>query len=73
MSITTIHEEFINDQARRLLFRPYQPSSGLKYKNAEGLTVKHFNVPKRDPVVYMGQVKVEIKHKIDYLGTTREV
>jgi hypothetical protein len=28
MSNTTIHEEFINDKARRQLFRPYQPSSG---------------------------------------------
>jgi hypothetical protein len=35
-SNTTIHEEFINDKARRQFFRPYQPSSGHKYKNAEG-------------------------------------
>jgi hypothetical protein len=38
MSNTTIHKEFINDKARRQLFRPYRPSSGLKYKNAEGLS-----------------------------------
>jgi hypothetical protein len=36
---TNIHEEFINDEARQQLFRPYQPSSGLKYKNAECLSV----------------------------------
>jgi hypothetical protein len=39
MSNTTIHEEFINDKARQQLFRPYQPSSSLKYKNTEGLSV----------------------------------
>jgi hypothetical protein len=41
MSNTTIHEEFINDKARRQLFRPYQPSSGLKYNNTEGLSVNY--------------------------------
>jgi hypothetical protein len=39
LSNTTIHKEFINDEARQQLFRPYQPSSGLKYKNAECLSV----------------------------------
>jgi hypothetical protein len=39
LSNTTIHEEFINDEARQQLFRPYQPSSGLKYKNAECISV----------------------------------
>jgi hypothetical protein len=38
-SNTTIHEEFINDEARQQLFRPYQPSSGLKHKNTECLSV----------------------------------
>jgi hypothetical protein len=36
---TTIYEEFINEEARQQLFRPYRPSSGLKYKNAECLSV----------------------------------
>jgi hypothetical protein len=27
LSNTTIHEEFINDEARQQLFRPYRPSS----------------------------------------------
>jgi hypothetical protein len=31
--------KFINEEARQQLFRPYQPSSGLKYKNAECLSV----------------------------------
>jgi hypothetical protein len=41
MSNTTIHEEFINDKARQQLFRPYQPSSGLEYKNTEDLSVNY--------------------------------
>jgi hypothetical protein len=41
MSNTTIHKEFINDQARRQLFRPYQPSSDHKYKNAEDLSANY--------------------------------
>jgi hypothetical protein len=37
LSNTIIHEEFINDEARQQWSRPYQPSSGLKYKHAECL------------------------------------
>jgi hypothetical protein len=60
MTLVVARLQSVNDQARQQLFRPYQPSSGHKYKNAEGLSANYFKV---DPVVYIGQVKVKIEHK----------
>jgi hypothetical protein len=49
ISNTNNHEEFINDKAGRQLSLPYQPSSGHKYNNTEGLSVNYRTVPSGIP------------------------
>jgi hypothetical protein len=60
MSNTTIYKEFINDKARRQLFRPYQPSSCHKYKNAEGLSANYRRYQAGSRGLH--QAKVNIEH-----------